>query len=288
MIDPNLAMGAVTLKVSDLEKVSRFYQDVIGLRLLEQTSTAVTLGTAVRPLVQLRHLGDGCFVSHTAGLYHMALRVPTRQALANWLSHYGMLDAPHWQGSADHGVSNALYLSDPEGNGIEVYWDRPRAEWPQSSDGSLTMYTRALDLQTLLREAEQDGWSGVPPETDMGHIHLKTADIPSARQFYVDTLGFESIIELPGSALFIAAGGYHHHIGLNTWHSRQAPPVPDDAHSLAQYEILFASQAALEATVERLKAAYHTIKISDSGLMVRDSTNIAIALRLFQLQSASD
>jgi catechol 2,3-dioxygenase len=288
MIDEKTTIGAVTLNVEDLDLLTDFYHDVVGLQVLEQTAAATTLGTALRPLVHLHHLPHGRFVPHTTGLYHLALRVPTRQALANWLSHYSKLDAPYWQGSADHGVSSALYLSDPEGNGIEVYWDLPQAEWPRNSDGSLTMYTRALDLQALLHEAKNGSWSGMELETDMVHIHLNTAASPAARRFYVDTIGFESMVELPDSALFIAAGGYHHHIGLNTWHSRQAPPAPADAYGLAQFEILFAGQVAMQTAVDQLKATNHNVEINDNGFSVRDFSHISLALRLFHLLSASD
>jgi catechol 2,3-dioxygenase len=278
MIDKQTTMGAVTLRVNNLEKATRFYLDVIGLDLLQQTAESATLGTPLRPLVHLRHLPHGRFLPHTTGLYHLALRVPTRQALANWFNHYSLLDGPHWQGSADHGVSNALYLSDSEGNGLEVYWDLPRAEWPRNSDGSLTMYTHALDLQDLLNEAND--WSGMPQECDMGQVHLKTAAIPTARQFYVDVLGFESVVELPDSALFIGAGGYHHHIGLNTWHSRGAPSAPPDAFGLAQFEVLFASQSALQRAIDRLEKASHMVEAINSGYKVQDPSHIAIILKL--------
>ena len=279
MIDEKTTMGAVTLKVADLEKVTRFYRDVVGLQVSHHTATTATLGTPLRPLVHLQHLADGRFLSHAPGLYHLALRVPSRQALAGWFSHYRKLDAPNWQGSADHGVSHALYMSDPEGNGIEIYWDRPSTAWPRTEDGALTMYTRALDLQALLREAGQNSWSGLLPETEMGHIHLKVASIPVARDFYVETLGFELMVDWAGSALFVAAGGYHHHLGLNTWQSRQAPPLPDDAYGLAQFEIHFASPDARQATINQLQAANYALQHSDAGQTVRDPFNLTLLLR---------
>ncbi len=280
MIDANTMIGAVTLKVADLQKMTAFYRDVIGLQVREQTAEMVSLGTATRSLVHLHLLPNGRFISHTTGLYHLALRVPTRQDLANWLHHYAQLDAPFWQGASDHGVSEALYLSDPEGNGIEVYWDRPQAQWPQDKSGSLSMYTRHLDLQALLNLANGGGWSGISPATVMGHIHLKVADIAAARQFYVDTIGFNVVIEMPGSALFVAAGDYHHHIGLNTWHSRQAPMLSTDAFGLAQFEILFAGQNALQNVITRLKQANHPIQNKTSTRLIHDPFNIEIALCL--------
>lgn len=280
MIDPNTCVGAVTLKVADVQKSVEFYHSVIGLMVLGQTAESAALGTADRPLIYLRHLANGSSVPNATGLYHFALRVPTRQDLADWLHHYGMKDAPYWQGSADHGVSEAIYLSDPEGNGIEVYRDRPRSEWPKGRDGSLTMYTEALDLQGLLGEADRSAWPGMAPKTDMGHIHLKAADIATAKQFYVDTLGFDQIIELPNSALFVSAGGYHHHIGLNTWHSRQGPPLADDAYGLAEYEILFAGQDALDATLSQLKEGGVSIGQFGDRHTVEDPFQIKIVMRV--------
>lgn len=280
MIDAGTTMGAVTLKVADLQQAARFYQEVIGLRLLHETGETATLGTPERSLVHLRHLPNGRFTSPATGLYHMALRVPTRQALASWLKHYGEAGGPNWQGAADHGVSNALYLSDPEGNGIEIYWDLPREEWPRTRDGGVEMYTRALDLQALVQEAEQNGWAGMAAETDMGHVHLKVASIPAARSFYVDTMGFELIVDWAGSALFVAAGGYHHHLGLNTWESRQAPALTADAYGLERFEIRFATQEALGATVEQLKEHGKPVETAENGFVTRDPCNTGIVLRL--------
>jgi catechol 2,3-dioxygenase len=279
MIDPKTTMGAVTLKVKNLDQVAAFYRDVIGLQLLEQTAASATLGTSLRPLVHLQHLPGGQFPRRSTGLYHMALRVPTRQDLANWFKHYTMMESPHWQGSADHGVSNALYLSDPEGNGIEIYWDLPQTAWPRTNDGSLTMYTRALDLRALLGEAEDKRWLAMPSQTGMGHVHLKVASIPTAKDFYVDTLGFELMLDWSGSALFVSAGGYHHHLGLNIWESQQAPPVAAAAYGLAQFEILFATENAWQATVDQLKNANYTVEIQDSEGLIRDPFNIEIALK---------
>lgn len=279
MLDVQTKIGTVTLNVADLSAMTDFYRDVIGLQVLAQSKEMVRLGTSKRSLVELRPLRNGRFIPQTTGLYHFALRVPTRQALANWLQHYAKQNAPFWQGASDHGVSEALYLSDPEGNGIEVYWDRSKTLWPLAQDGTLSMYTRHLDLQALLNRAETNKWSGIAPETDMGHIHLEVADIAVAKRFYVTTLGFNLIIEMPGSALFVAAGDYHHHIGLNTWHSLQAPPAPADAYGLAQFEILFVQQSAIQNTIARLKQANHPFEINTDGLSLDDPFNITIVLR---------
>lgn len=283
MIDAKTTMGAVTLKVNDLAKVTAFYRDIIGLQVLQETAAAATLGTPSRPLVHLQHLPNGRFAGRTTGLYHLALRVPARQALANWFKHYTMMGAPHWQGSADHGVSHALYLSDPEGNGIEIYWDLPQDAWPRANDGSLTMYTRALDLQALLRAAEETAWQAMPPQTDMGHVHLKVASIPAAQNFYVDTLGFDLILDWSGSALFVSAGGYHHHLGLNIWESFQAPAVTADIYGLAQFEIHFASPSARQAVVNRLAESNHALERHNASVIVHDPFGIAIALQVAHL-----
>ncbi|MDX1417157.1 MAG: VOC family protein [Candidatus Promineifilaceae bacterium] len=280
MMDDHIEMGAVSLRVLDLQKTADFYQRVIGLELIEKTTAAVCLGSTAGPLVHLQHLPDGRPVRFATGLYHLALRVPTRRDLANWFGHYGAQDAPFWQGASDHGVSEALYLSDPEGNGIEIYYDRPRAEWPVGLDGKLTMFTAALDLRSLQGAADGRSWQGIAPETDMGHVHLKVADIVTARRFYVDILGFDTIVELPQSALFVSAGGYHHHLGLNVWHSRLADPLPDDGLGLVRYEIRFPSNAARDEVARKLERAQAVVVRHAGTIYLTDPFGIDIALTL--------
>ena len=174
-----------------------------------------------------------------AGLYHTAFRVPSRAALGDALARI----RTHWQlgGASDHWVSEALYLTYPEGNGIEIYRDFPRNDWPRSDDGRVRISTEPLDLDSI--EAAATGNTQAPPGTEIGHIHLEVSSLDAFRDFYVDTLGFEEQTTLPAAA-FVSAGGYHHHIGANTWHHRTAPV---SGHGLSWFEVVVPDQGALNA-----------------------------------------
>lgn len=278
MIEPNVEIGAVSLNVADLERMVDFYCRVIGLTVQEQHPGAVTLGKADRVLVHLRHAPDHCPAGVACGLYHLALRVPSQAALVRWFHHYAACDAPHWQGASDHGVSHALYLRDPEGNGIEVYCDRARSEWEVADDGTITMYAHVLDLRTLLRDGAGSSWDGIDAATDMGHVHLKVADLAAAKRFYVGVLGFQVKAELPGSALFVAAGDYHHHLGFNTWHSRGAPPAPENALGLDCFDVRFPDESSRQAALLRLAATGYPAANSGTSAHVRDPFGITLAL----------
>ena len=193
---------------------------MIGLQVLKSSAETVTLGTSTHALVRLRHHPKGRFGHRESGLFHLALRVSSRQALATWARHYLDLDAPGWEGASDHGVSEALYLSDPEGNGIELYRDRARSQWPTTRDGRLALKSRGLNVQKLIRDAGREAFSEIDPATDMGHVHLRVSNIAAAHEFYVEALGFDLQMQAADSALFVAAGGYHHHLGLNSWQSK--------------------------------------------------------------------
>jgi catechol 2,3-dioxygenase len=227
------AIGRVTINVKDLDRLTTFYRDVIGLRVLEDAGNTVTLGVGMTPLLVLQERPDFRRYPRTTGLYHFALRVPTRPALAAVLQHFIQNDV-RMQGASDHFVSEALYLPDPEGNGIEVYWDRPRAAW-YDRDGRFQLGTVALDVSALLTEVgEGEGFAGLPDGTDMGHIHLHVNDIRQAEQFYTGRLGMDVMMNM-GSATFLSYDGYHHHVGANIWGGRTPPP--EDALGLDRWEL---------------------------------------------------
>ncbi|MFK7804199.1 MAG: VOC family protein [Anaerolineae bacterium] len=267
MIHQNTSIGAITLKVANFEKMVAFYRDVIGLQLLESSAgqrlgshrKTATLGTPERPLIHLRHLTSGRRAQGQSGLFHLALRVPNRTALATWFRHYTTVNGPGWEGASDHGAAVAIYLNDPEGNGIEICYDLPREQWEYDENGTIKMVTKALDLHALLREANDNSSSLLDPATVMGHVHLSVSEIPSAKQFYVDLLGFDLQFEMPDSALFISAGNYHHHVGLNNWKSRGGPPNSAESLGLEQFEICFGSADSRQQAIERLTA--HQIKV---------------------------
>ncbi|WP_233544093.1 VOC family protein [Salinisphaera sp. Q1T1-3] len=215
-----LSVADVSLVVRDLARVSTFYQRMIGLQPLATDRTEHVLGAGGQPLLRLRadpqaRLAD----RHAAGLFHTAFLMPNRADLGAWLHHALAADRARLSGASDHAVSEALYLADPEGNGIEIYTDRPRAQW-RWVGAAVEMSTMPLDVDDLLRAA-RPRWQGVPEATRIGHVHLQVGDIDTAEAFYRDRLGLATTHHRPG-ARFFASGGYHHHIATNTWHSAGA------------------------------------------------------------------
>src|SRR4051812_30411577 len=219
-------LGAVHLTVSDLARSLAYYDDAVGLRVLERDERHATLGTRETALLELVEEPGARPAAGFTGLYHFALLVPRRPDLAGWLAHAAR-DRVSLVGLSDHFVSEALYLSDPDGHGIEIYWDRPREHWEGQVAARMT--TLALGVDSLLGELDDPRsapFDGLPAGTVIGHVHLKVAEIPAAVAFYRDALGFGLMAELGRHAAFLGAGGYHHHIGANTWESRGAPPPP--------------------------------------------------------------
>jgi catechol 2,3-dioxygenase len=218
------AMGAVTLNVADLDAMTAYYRDGVGLEVLSSEGGRVTLGRPGRDIVvlvqtpELRHAAP-----HEAGLFHTAIVFDTEAALAAAVYSVAQRRPGSFTGSSDHLVSKAFYFDDPEGNGVELYWDRDRSEWSWTH-GQIEMSTLYLDPNTFLQEhlteqgIEGAGWG----DARVGHVHLSVGDLAAAREFYVDRLGWESTIELPGQALFVSAGKYHHHMAMNVWNSRGA------------------------------------------------------------------
>lgn len=243
-IDPGSRIGAVTLRVADLERERRFYAEAIGLSELPPgdaaTGEVASFGApdGERPLLHL--IADPAAPprpARTTGLFHFAVLVPDRAELARSIAR---LVRAGWRltGASDHLVSEAIYLEDPEGNGIEIYRDRPRSEW-RRENGELAMATLPLDLRSVMAElGDDDPGERVAAGTTIGHIHLNVADLDAAERFYAGELGFEVIVRGYPGALFVAAGGYHHHLGLNTWNGRGAPAPPPGSLGLELYEIL--------------------------------------------------
>lgn len=260
-------IGAITLTVKNLITVTAFYRDIVGLGVLDRHGEECVLGTSERPLVVLRMNRDGHIQPGRPGLYHLALRVPSRGDLAHWLTHYLSLGCPLWQGASDHGVSEAIYLTDPEGNGIEITCDSPRDEWDVRPDGKINVFARQLDIDSLLAQSPSTPWQCLPAQTNMGHIHLRVSEIPAARELYVDGLGLTLKTELPDSALFVAGGDYHHHIGLNNWQSRGAAPSPVGSLGLASFDIHFSDLSGLALAAKRLTHAGYLIRLErdDAG-----------------------
>ncbi len=279
-IDPTAHIGMVSLTVADLARSLQFYNDVLGLHGDGAHEGRARLAAADgAPLLDLVEVRDAPAKPQRAtGLYHFALLLPGRADLARWLQHVAAVNWP-LQGWADHGVSEAIYLADPDGNGIEVYRDRPRAEWPVR-DGQLQMVSDPLDARGLLALVDGDAsaWQSMPAGTTMGHIHLHVADIDAAKVFYCDVLGFDLVQRYGPSALFVSAGGYHHHIGLNTWAGQGAPPAPAGSAGLRHYEIVLPEADAVDAVAGRLARAGVAFEQTDSMVTVSDPSGNRIVL----------
>jgi catechol 2,3-dioxygenase len=217
-------MGAVTLRVADLDAMTAYYRDAVTLEVLATTENGVALGRGTTPIVllehapELRHAGP-----HEAGLFHTAILFDSREALAAAVYAVASRFPTSFTGSSDHLVSQAFYFTDPEGNGVELYWDRDRTQWSWVH-GQIEMGTVYLDPNRFLGEHLTEASVANPRlgDASVGHVHLSVGDTATAKAFYVDVLGFEQTIELPGSALFVSAGGYHHHMAMNVWNSRGA------------------------------------------------------------------
>ncbi|GIK72089.1 MAG: catechol-2,3-dioxygenase [Chloroflexota bacterium] len=277
-MDPAMRCGAVRLVVRDLDRSLRYYQERIGLRLLRREDGAAALGADQDVLLTLVEQPDALPVQRgRTGLYHFALLTPDRVALSRVLNHLLATQTPI-DGASDHGVSEALYLSDPDGHGIEIYRDRPRREWPFVK-GSLGMTTDPLDVRGLVAaDRTRAPWEGIDPHTVMGHVHLHVADLAAAEHFYVDLLGLDLMQRFGGQAAFVSAGGYHHHLGLNTWAGIGAPPPPPTAARLLDFQLVVPNSMILTEIVDGLRISGIEVNATDEGWSVLDPSGNRILL----------
>jgi catechol 2,3-dioxygenase len=263
-------MGAVHLTVADLARSLAYYESAIGLRVHARDDGRAALGTGGEDLLVLTEQPGARPADRYCGLYHFALLVPDRGDLARWLAHAAAERVP-LVGMADHDVSEAIYLSDPDHHGIEIYADRPRSVW--EGDVARRLTTAPLDARDLLRAAGDAGFDGLAGGTVMGHVHLRVRDVESTNEFYADRLGFEVMAALGRQATFLAAGGYHHHLGANTWESAGAPPAPEDTARLLRATIVFPSAESRDAAAAAVDA------VSVNGVLAaRDPSGNVVAL----------
>lgn len=277
-IHPATAIGMVTLTVADLARSLAFYEQNIGLTIQTQTASEAWLGVGNKQLLRLQALPGARYAPRTTGLYHFALRVPTRLELARTIEHLARTQTSI-DGASDHTVSEAIYLHDPDRHGIEIYRDRPRSDWYDGA-GNFLIDTHRLDIEGIMAElaATREPWQGLHPETDMGHIHLRVAELEKTGNFYLHVLGLGLMADM-GSALFISAGGYHHHIGMNVWAGVGVPAPTCDAARLVSYELLLPDAAALHDVLGRINAAGLQPVAQDHGWLVHDPAHNGILLR---------
>jgi len=270
ILPPQISIGAVELTIRNLDHSLSFYTQVIGLQLRARKDGIVELGTEKRTLLRLSENPQAQKTLGTTGLYHFAILVPERKDLAAALERIIRTETPV-QGFADHGVSEAIYLPDLDGNGIEIYRDRPRQQWP-FKDGELQMVTDPLDLDSLRAELDGDQlpYKDLSTRTNIGHLHLHVRDIPEAVNFYRDVLGFDLKQRYGPSAAFLAAGDYHHHIGVNTWAGAGAPPAPKGSVGLRNFRIILPDQNTFENLGKHIhQSGVETTTLKD-GFSVRD------------------
>jgi catechol 2,3-dioxygenase len=271
-------LGKVRLQVADLDRSILYYERVLGLRAIKRTAATVSLAAhgENRPIVQLRQYAAARPVPRRGllGLYHFAILVPDRAALGRFVGHLTDIGVP--AGMSDHAVSEAVYLTDPDGLGIEVYADRPRDEW-RYDDQQIYMTTAPLDGANLIRAANGETWTGMPPGTVLGHVHLYVDDIAKATAFYHDALGFDKVAWSYPGALFLSAGGYHHHLGTNTWASGAAGATTEDAR-LLEWQIVLPTQADADRAAASVKAAGYRTKKDGKAWLTLDPWGTALRL----------
>jgi catechol 2,3-dioxygenase len=277
-LPPQTHIGYAHLTTANLARSLNFYTDKLGFQQIGHSDDVVTLSAdGHTPHILLTEHPDWkAKPARSTGLYHVAIRLPNRQALARTFKRLVNVKYP-FGGFSDHLVSEALYLNDPDGNGLELYRDRPRDEW-KYVDGRVQMSLEALDFEKLLGEADDTAWTGIDPATDIGHIHLHIADLEQAKAFYVDLLGFELSVDWKSQGvIFVAAGGYHHHIGLNIWGGTQ--PQPPQTLGLQCFSINVPDAATLDHLCERLHAAAVKVeKQADDSLLIHDPVGNALVL----------
>jgi catechol 2,3-dioxygenase len=264
LLAADTAMGAVTLNVADLDGMTAYYRDAVGLEVLDASGPRVTLGRGAREIVVLHHSPELRHAApREAGLFHTAILFDSEAALAAAVYGVATRHPGTFTGSSDHLVSKAFYFDDPEGNGVELYWDRDRTEWSWVH-GSIEMSTLYLDPNAFLQQnLSEEGLAGPGlGDARVGHIHLSVGDVATAREFYVDRLGFATTAEMPGTAVFVSAGGYHHHMAMNVWNSRGAGRRQRTL-GLGRVDILLPDADDLGALGERM--THHGIPTRDDG-----------------------
>ena len=274
---PNTYVGHVNIKVQDLNRSLTFYQEILGFQILEQTEKTAKLTTDGKTSVLSIEQPENVVPKHgkTTGLYHFALLLPKRSDLAEIVHHF--MEIGFRYGSSDHLVSEALYLADPDGNGIEIYIDREPSEWTWSN-GEVAMTVDPLNFEDLLSEGKQQSWKGLPAGTVMGHIHLHVSELKKTEEFYSKGLGFEVVNRYGDQALFISTGKYHHQIALNTWAGVGAPTPPENSVGLESFTIVLADEAARNTIIAQLKSIGASVTEENGSFITYDPSGNRIYL----------
>jgi catechol 2,3-dioxygenase len=269
---PETRLGAVELSVTDLGRSIPFYEEAIGLKVREADERQAFLGAGGEDLLVLVQEPEARRAGRHAGLYHFALLHPSRLELARAAARLAVTQTPI-QGASDHGISEAIYLPDPDGNGIELAADRPREQWPDLS--VMSGGPDPLDLAALLETVSEEDPRPADLSTTIGHLHLHVGDLDASTRFYVDVVGFDVMTHLP-SAVFVAAGGYHHHVGFNTWRGPGVPPAPEGVVGLRHFTVVMRDAAELDALRSRAARAGVPVEETAGGPVLRDPSGNAL------------
>lgn len=283
-IHPETRLGEVRLRVRDLQELLNFYTKSMGMVQLEGSGPLAYMGTPQGEVLLILERDPQATLRprNTTGLYHYALKLPGRPALGAFLD-WALKGRLPVIGASDHGVSEAVYLTDPEGNGIEVYADRDREDWPMQQ-GELRMVTEPMQVESVIQSAETtegELWR-FPEGSQLGHIHLQVTNLAEAELFYRDLLGFELMQRYGGQAGFLSAGGYHHHIGLNTWNTQGAPAPPEPSTGLVEFAIELVEPEELERIQSNIVSAGYPYERDDYALRIRDPSENGVLLRVQQ------
>ncbi|WP_238649683.1 VOC family protein [Paenibacillus piscarius] len=279
VLPQELEIGLVQIRVSNLERSLAFYQNVVGLQILRQQGREAEMtADGKQVLLVLREIEEARILrrNSAAGLYHFAILLPDRPSLGLVLRN--LIASGIHVGQGDHLVSEALYIEDPDNNGIELYRDRPRDTWKYEAGGHVVMTTDPVDVDGLLAASEGMSWTGLPAGTVIGHVHFHVGDLAEAKRFYVDALGFEVMANYGSAAMFISAGGYHHHMGLNIWAGQGAPAAPANAAGIDYFTLLLPDSQAVQEVAERVKQAGYAVEETDGIVTLKDPWNIGIKL----------
>ena len=287
-IHPGTRIGHVSLTVADLDRQVEFYQKVIGLQLLQRDGATASLGAGRQELLRLTQVPGAVRVRGTTGLYHFAILLPNRRELALAVARLFALKVRNYP--TDHIMTKTTYLDDAEGNGIELYAESPEdGSWSMANgqyitrraDGSLSDGREPLDVEALFKLLKEEGRLDVPmpPDTRVGHVHLHVRNIEEAVDFYHGVIGFDVMgVAKPFRMAFVSAGGYHHHVGLNTWQGEGAPPPPADAAGLRYFSVVVPDKTALERVLERVREAGVPVEQTEAGWLVHDPSQNGVVI----------
>ncbi|CAM3770768.1 VOC family protein [Mesobacillus zeae] len=275
---PNMFVESIFLQVQDLNRSVSFYTNILGFKVLKTSNDGVSLSADGKTEMIILQYNEGVREreARKTGLYHFALLLPERRHLGAFLAHMIKAGFP-LQGASDHLVSEAIYIADPDGNGIEVYADRPADAWVWE-EGEVEMSSLPLNAEELLSEGIGYEWSGMPEGTTIGHIHLHVSDLKEAEKFYCRTLGYEVVNRYGSQALFLSTGGYHHHIGLNTWNGAGAPAPSGESAGMKLFTIMLSDMDEREKVLERIRQSGASFTLDSQRILVHDPSGTQLAL----------